>query len=350
MMDKHPLISAYTSFVRNRSNDKIGVIGQPDAGKSALINLLCESKAYISVQTDATLDTKAYAYNDYGYLVDFPGVGTEVMTVKKYKKIIQSININHYLYVFSSKIKAVDIEIIKYLAKQGKDITFIYNKVDTLIDVQGEDNKDALIRDKDVELNVMMKEIVHKKQSYIFTSAVDHTGIDSLKYVLDEIFVTEEALFISRYQDNKYKESYLNYKTQSAFPKLFTPSFKTILLKANYKSLERTIMEHFKIQEEDIIEHAQKCITIQELIDEFEQQNSDKKVSKAMALTKIVQLLRSSFKIKSVNPISMVVTSMLEVGISNAFPVLQAISKYMNEIRQIADDMIVEEQKIYKQQ
>lgn len=46
----------------------------------------------------------------------------------------------------------------------------------------------------------------------------------------------------------------------------------------------------------------------------------------------------------------MVVTSMLEVGISNAFPVLQAISKYMNEIRQIADDMIVEEQKIYKQQ
>ncbi|WP_420496302.1 50S ribosome-binding GTPase [Macrococcus psychrotolerans] len=350
MMDKHPLISAYTSFVRNRSNDKIGVIGQPDAGKSALINLLCESKAYISVQTDATLDTKAYAYNDYGYLVDFPGVGTEVMTVKKYKKIIQNVNIKHYLYVFSSKIKAVDIEIIKYLAKQGKDITFIYNKVDTLIDVQGEDNKEALIRDKDVELNVMMKEIIHKKQSYTFTSVVDHTGIDSLKYVLDEIFVTEEALFISRYQDNKYKESYLNYKTQSAFPKLFTPSFKTILLKANYKSLERTIMEHFKIQEEDIIEHAQKCITIQELIDEFEQQNSDKKVSKAMALTKIVQLLRSSFKIKSVNPISMVVTSMLEVGISNAFPVLQAISKYMNEIRQIADDMIVEEQKIYKQQ
>jgi len=350
MMDKHPLISAYTSFVRNRSNDKIGVIGQPDAGKSALINLLCESKAYISVQTDATLETKAYAYNDYGYLVDFPGVGTEVMTVKKYKKIIENININHYLYVFSSKIKAVDIEIIKYLAKQGKDITLIYNKVDTLIDVQGEDNKGALIRDKDVELNVMMKEIVHKKQSYIFTSVVDHTGIDSLKHVLDEIFMAEEALFISRYQDNKYKESYLNYKTQSAFPKLFTPSFKTILLKAHYKSLERTIMEHFKIQEEDIIEHAQKCITIQGLIDEFEQQNSDKKVSKAMTLTKIVQLLRSSFKIKSVNPISMVVTSMLEVGISNAFPVLQAISKYMNEIRQIADDMIVEEQKIYKQQ
>lgn len=89
MMDKHPLISAYTSFVRNRSNDKIGVIGQPDAGKSALINLLCESKAYISVQTDATLDTKAYAYNDYGYLVDFPGVGTEVMTVKNIKKLFR---------------------------------------------------------------------------------------------------------------------------------------------------------------------------------------------------------------------------------------------------------------------
>lgn len=46
----------------------------------------------------------------------------------------------------------------------------------------------------------------------------------------------------------------------------------------------------------------------------------------------------------------MVVTSILEVGINNAFPVFQAISKYMNEIRQIADDMIVEEQKIYKQQ
>lgn len=350
MMDKHPLIRAYTTFVRNRSNDKIGVIGQPDAGKSALINLLCESKAYISVQTDATLDTKTYAYNDYGFLVDFPGVGTEIMTVKKYKKIIQNININHYLYVFSSKIKAVDIEIIKYLAKQGKDITFIYNKVDTLIDVQGEDNKDALVRDKDVELNVMMKEIINKKQSYIFTSVVDHTGIDSVKQALDEIFMFEEALFIDRFQDDKYKESYLNYKVQSAFPKLFTPSFKIILLKARYKSLERTIMSHFKIQEDDIIEHAEKWITIQGFIDGFEQQRSDEKMNKAMEFAKIVQLLRTSFKIKSVNPISMVVTSILEVGINNAFPVFQAISKYMNEIRQIADDMIVEEQKIYKQQ
>ncbi|WP_340392246.1 hypothetical protein [Macrococcoides caseolyticum] len=73
-------------------------------------------------------------------------------------------------------------------------------------------------------------------------------------------------------------------------------------------------------------------------------------MNKAMEFAKIVQLLRTSFKIKSVNPISMVVTSILEVGINNAFPVFQAISKYMNEIRQIADDMIVEEQKIYKQQ
>ncbi|TDM30758.1 GTPase domain-containing protein [Macrococcoides canis] len=349
-MDKHPLIKAYTTFVRNRSYDKIGVIGQPDAGKSALINLLCESKAYISVQTDATLDTKAYAYNDYGYLVDFPGVGTEVMTVKKYKKIIQNININHYLYVFSSKIKAVDIEIIKYLVKQGKDITFIYNKVDTLIDVQGEDNKKSLIRDKDVELKVTMKEIMNKQQSYIFTSVVDQTGIDSLKHVLDEIFKAEEALFISRYQDDKYKESYLNYKVHSAFPKLFTPSFKTIIMKEHYKSLERTIMSHFKIQEDDIIEHVQKWITIQGFIDEFEQQNSYKKMSNVMELTKIVQLLRTSFKIKSVNPVSMVASSILEIGMSNAFPVLQAISKYMNEIRQIADDVIVEDQKLYKQQ
>ncbi|UBH13294.1 GTPase domain-containing protein [Macrococcus armenti] len=348
-MEQHPLIKAYKTFVMNRSYNQIGVIGQPDAGKSALINLLCESKAYISVETDATLNTKAYAYNDYGYIVDFPGVGTEIMSVKRYKKIIQSINIQHYLYVFSSKIKAVDIEMIRYLVKQGKTVTFIYNKADTLIDVSGIETIDVLMHSKNTELKVTMKPFMDMHQSYIFTSVLNHSGINTLKETINKIFDAEEQAFYKRFTDVEYKQNYLNYKVNSAFPKLFTPSFKTIIMKENYDSLERTLMSHFKIQEDDIIERKHKWLKIESYVKSFENEKSNQRMNKTIEFTKIVQLLRTSFKMKSVNPIISVITSVFEIGIVNALPKFQAINKYMDEIRKIADDIIAEEQNKYKQ-
>ncbi|MCE4956462.1 GTPase domain-containing protein [Macrococcoides caseolyticum] len=346
-MNKHPLVRAYETFIHNRSLNKIGIIGQPDAGKSALINQLCQSNAHTSVHTDATLETTAYQYNNYGYLVDFPGVGTEEISVQKYKKIIQNERIEHYFYVFSSKIKEVDIEMIKYLSKHKKWITFIYNKVDTLVDVSGKDNQTVLMRDKNTELKVTLKPYIKTPLAYHFTSTLNGTGIDGLKGHIDSIFKSEQAAYYQRYQDVTYVDSYLNYKVNSAFPKLFTPSFKNIVLKQNFKVIERIIMTHFKIQEDDIMDRRKEWIDIDKYINEFEQlKEKDKNtLTQLMEITKIVKLIKTSFKMKSINPVTMAVTSIVEMGLSNTFPIFQAIAKYVDEMKQIAREIIEDDQK-----
>ncbi|TDM49374.1 hypothetical protein ETI06_07460 [Macrococcoides goetzii] len=348
-MEKHPLIRAYETFIRNRSLNKIGIIGQPDAGKSALINALCPAKAHTSVHTDATLETTTYPYNDYGFLVDFPGVGTEEVTVQKYKKIIQNeAAIEHYFYIFSSKIKEVDIEMIKYLNKQDKMITFIYNKVDALIDVNGKDDKKILMRDKDTELKVTLKPYIKRPLNYHFTSALDGTGIETLKLHIESIFEEEQKEYMQRYNDAAYLDSYLNYKVNSSFPKLFTPSFKKIVLKENFKVIERTIMTHFKIQEDDIMERRKEWIDIDKFIREFEEMKEKDKsngLTQLMEFTKIVRLIRTSFKMKSINPVTVAVSSIVEMGLNNTFPIFQAIAKYVEEIKQIAREVIEDDQK-----
>ncbi|WP_414045142.1 GTPase domain-containing protein [Macrococcus equi] len=347
-MQKHPLIKAYEKFVENRSLNKIGLIGQPDAGKSALINALCSAKAHTSVHTDATLETTAYPFNDYGYLVDFPGVGTEEVSVQKYKKIIQNENIDHYFYVFSSKIKEVDVELIKYLSKQNKLITFIYNKTDTLVDVTGKDDQLTLMRDKDTELKVTFKPYIKSPLNYHFTSTLDGTGLDELKALIASIFKIEQQEYDKRYNDPAYLNSYLNYKVNSAFPKLFTPSFKNIVLKQNFKVIERIIMTHFKIQEDDIMERRNEWIDIDKFITEFEELKAKEKsngLSQLMEFTKVVQLIKTSFKMKSINPVTMAVSSIVEMGLNNTFPIFQAIAKYVDEIKKVAREVIEEDQK-----
>lgn len=347
-MEKHPLIRAYETFIRNRSLNKIGIIGQPDAGKSALINAVCSSKAHTSVHTDATLETTTYPFNDYGFLVDFPGVGTEEVTVQKYKKIIHNeTSIKHYFYIFSSKIKEVDIEMIKYLSKQDKMITFIFNKVDALIDVNGEVDKEILMRDKDTELKVTLKPYIKMPINYYFTSALDGTGIETLKLHIERIFEEEEKEYMQRYNDASYLDSYLNYKVNSSFPKLFTPSLKKIVLKENFKVIERTIMTHFKIQEDDIMERRKEWIDLDKYIREFEEmkEKENNGLSQLMEFTKIVQLIRTSFKMKSLNPVTIAVSSIVEMGLKNTFPIFQAIVKYVEEIKQIAREVIEDDQK-----
>ncbi|WP_262995000.1 GTPase domain-containing protein [Macrococcus capreoli] len=350
MMKKHPLIRAYETFVQNRSCNKIGIIGQPDAGKSALINHLCNVNAYTSVQTDATLATTEYRYNAYGYLIDFPGVGTEEVTVQKYKKIIQNEPIRHYLYVFSSKIKAVDIEMIKFLTKHNKHITFVYNKTDTLVDVNGNEDRLLLMRDKNTELQVTLKHYVKTPVSYIFTSTLDGTGIETLTTLINDLLLVEEKAYRQKYNDPAYVNSYLNYKVNSAFPKLFTPSFKNIVLKQHYKVIERTVMTHFKIQEDDIMERRKEWLDIETFIKEFEALKAKEKSSgltHLMEFTKIVQLIKSSFKMKSINPVTMAVSSIVEMGLTNTFPIFQAIAKYVDEIKEIAREVIEDDQKQY---
>ncbi|KAA1039650.1 GTPase domain-containing protein [Macrococcus equipercicus] len=336
-MEIHPLVTSYQQFITNRSNHKIGIIGQPDAGKSSLINALNNNNtAHTSVHTDATLQTKEYAFDTYGILVDFPGVGTEEVSTGYYKKLIQQSGINHFVYVFESKIKEADIELIKYLAKNDKELILIYNKTDALVDITNHDTVEELKRDKNTELKVTLKPYIKKPVSYIFVSTLTQEGLDTLRQTITEIFQAQQQDYKEKYAADDMLESYLNYKAHSLLPKLFTPSFKEVVMKKNYQSLERTILNHFKIQEDDVLDYKKEWPTIQEHIAKFDHPEVKEKVSGLKELAKIAQLLRTVFKLKTLNPVSTGLGALFEAGVVNAFPTIQGLTNYISEIKDIA--------------
>lgn len=342
-MNTHPLINAYRTFVSNRSNHKVGIIGQPDAGKSSLIHrLVASSGVYTSVETDATLLLSEYQFNDYGVIVDFPGIGTEAFTAAKYKKLIQASGINHFIYIFSSKIKKSDIEIIKYLVKEHKEISFIFNKSDALVDIKQQDSTNQLKRDKNIELKVLLKPYVKKNLYYTYISTLTGEGVEQVEQQLTEIFQVQRADYERKYYDHAMIESYLNYKTNMVMPKLFTPSFKNIVVKKSYQSLERTIISHFRVEEDDIMEYTKQWPSIQNYLDKFEQDavRNAAYPNKLKEFGKIIILFRNAYKVKSINPVTMAFSSLFEAGMTNVFPVFQAIINYISEIKEIARKVI----------
>ena len=76
--------------------------------------------------------------------------------------------------------------VIRYLAKKGIHITFVYNKTDTLVDVSGECAQKTLMNDKDTELHVTFKKHLDQPLYYHFASVKDDAGIDELRRKLRE--------------------------------------------------------------------------------------------------------------------------------------------------------------------
>lgn len=339
MAPEHPLVKAFHEYVENTIDYRIGVLGQVDAGKSALVNAIADADTHISTQTDATRTISSHSYGERGQILDFPGVGTTEYSPKQYKKLIKKADLKHVLYVFSSKIREADEEIIRFLAKRKINIIFIYNKADTLVDVSGNREQKMLMHDKDTELHVTFKKYLDQPLRYHFVSVKDGFGIEALKAAIRPIFESKDAVYYQRIASAGYMEKFLNRKLNTLAAKLLSPGLKDTILQRAYRSIEEITEAHFLISPEDG-EVIGK--TIPRAADYINQaKNTDKGGMKSKEyISHLATLFSTVFKLRKLNVISFIVSTFGEVGIKNIYPVLKGTFEYVGDMNDFARDIL----------
>ena len=339
MEQSHPLVMAYHEYIESTIDYRIAVLGQVDAGKSALVNRLADADSFISTQTDATRTITEHPYGKRGKILDFPGVGTTEYSPKQYKKLIARTGVRHVLYVFSSKIRDADETVIRYLAKKGIHITFVYNKTDTLVDVSGERAQKTLMNDKDTELHVTFKKHLDQPLYYHFASVKDDAGIDELRRKLNDIFEEKDAMFDKRVRSAQYLEKFLTRKMNSLATKLLSPSFKDIILSRSYKSIEEMTESHYDVTEEDGKVIGQDIPRAADYINRVKNTEKDTK-KPADYINHLATLFSAVFKMRKLNVVTFIVSSLGEVSVKSIYPVLKGTFEYVGDMNDFAREVI----------
>ncbi|MFC3419461.1 GTPase domain-containing protein [Salinicoccus hispanicus] len=339
MEQHHPLIMAYHEYIEATIDYRVAVLGQVDAGKSALVNKLADADSHISTQTDATRTITEHPYGNRGKILDFPGVGTTEYSPKQYRKLISKTAIKHVLYVFSSKIRDADEATIRYLSKKGIHITFVYNKSDTLVDVSGRRSQETLMNDKDTELHVTFKKQLDQPLRYHFTSIKDEKGVAELKEQLDRIFEKKDALFDERVQNAQYLESFLTRKMNGLATRLLSPGFKDIILSRSYRSIEEMTESHYHVAEQDCAAIGREMPRAVTYINRAK--NTDKDMKKPRDyINHLATVFSAIFKMRKLNVVTFIVSSLGEIGIKNIYPVMKGTFEYVGDMNDFAREVI----------
>lgn len=339
MAYQHPLTGEFFDYIRETMDYRIAVVGQVDAGKSALINVLTGEDSHISTETDATRDVTGYRYGDQGELLDFPGVGTSEFSPGQYKKLLKKHKVKHVLYVFSSKIREADEKVIRFLAKNKIKITFVYSKLDTLIDVSGVHDRELLKQEKNAELHVTFKKIIKDPLKYHFISVKDGTGIDGLKTEIESYFDLKEASFKKRIRDPKYFDKFLNKKSNALGARLLTPGFKDLILSREFKAIEQKTTGHFHLDERDA---EFVGLPMPHVIDFV---NQAKDTGKAAGnyrkmIGPLTTLISTVLKVRKLNVITFILSTFGEAGVRTVYPVLKGVFEYVRAMNDMAGDVL----------
>ncbi|CAM4186991.1 GTPase domain-containing protein [Lacicoccus alkaliphilus] len=339
MTHQHPLVGEFFGYIRGTIDYRIAVAGQVDAGKSALINALTGEQSHISTETDATRDVTGYLYGEHSELLDFPGVGTKEFTPGEYKKLLKKHKVKHVLYVFSSKIREADENVIRFLAKKNIGITFVYSKLDALIDVSGAHDRELLKREKNAELHVTFKKIIRDPLKYHFISVKDGTGIDELKEEIDAYFNSKDEAFRKRAGDTKYFDKFLSKKSNALGARLLTPGFKDLILSREFKAIEQKTTGHFHIDESDA---AFVGVPMPRVIDFV---NEAKETGKAAGnyrkmIGPLTTLISTVLKVRKLNVITFILSTFGEAGVRTIYPVLKGVFEYVRAMNDMAGDVL----------
>ncbi|KKK33457.1 hypothetical protein WN59_11960 [Salinicoccus sediminis] len=339
MSGGHPLVKAFHKYIEGTIDYRIGVMGQVDAGKSALVNALAGADTHISTRTDATRTISSHKYGKRGQILDFPGVGTTEYSPKQYKKLIRKADLSHVLYVFSSKIREADEAIIRFLAKRKTGITFVYSKSDTLVDVSGARGQEMLMHDKDTELHVTFKKHLAQPLNYHFVSVRDNFGIEGLKAALQPIFEAKDKEFARRAGSAEYMEKFLNKRLNTLASKLLSPGLKDIILQRAYRSIEEMTEAHFEVSPEDGETIGRAIPRAADYINKAKKTDNTGMKSKEY-LSQLATLFGTVFKLRKLNVISFIVSTLGEAGIKNIYPVLKGTFEYVGDMNDFAREIL----------
>jgi len=339
MADQHPLVEDYFEYVKSTIDYRIAVAGQVDAGKSALVNALTGENSHISTETDATRDVVSYPYKDKGELLDFPGVGTTEFSPKQYKKLFKKYKVKHVLYVFSSKIRDVDEKIIRFLAKNKIKVTFIYSKLDTLVDVTGKYEQSLLQQEKNSELHVTFKKVITDPLKYHFISVRDNHGIEELKASIEKYLETKEAIFQKRVKSSKYFNKYLNKKSNALAAKLLTPGIKDLLLSREFKTIEQKTRSHFHIDEEDAELVGERMPRVNDFVNQAKESNKAENNYRKM-IGPLTTLISTVLKVRKLNVITFILSTFGEAGVRAVYPMLKGVFEYVRAVNDLAGDVL----------
>lgn len=339
MTQQHPLVEEFYDYIRGTIDYRIAVAGQVDAGKSALIHALTGGDPHISTETDATRDVEGYRYGRYGELLDFPGVGTTEFSPAQYKKLLKKHKVKHVLYVFSSKIREADEKVIRFLAKNKTKITFVYSKLDALIDVSGAYDRELLKQEKNSELHVTFKKIIKDPLKYHFVSVKDGTGIVTLKEEIDAYFDSKDEEFQKRLRNSRYFDKFLNKKSSTLGARLLTPGFKDLILSREFKAIEQKTAGHFHLDEEDAGFIGMPMPRVKEFVNQAKDTGKVAGNYRKM-IGPLTTLISTVLKVRKLNVITFVLSTFGEAGIRTVYPVLRGVFEYVRAMNDMAGEVL----------
>ena len=339
MSVEHPLVEDFFEYVKRSIDYRIAVIGQVDAGKSALINALTGEDSHISTETDATRDVVSYPYKDKGQLLDFPGVGTTKFSPNQYKKLLKKLKVQHVLYVFSSKIRDVDEKVIKFLAKNKIRVTFVYSKLDTLVDVTGKYDQSLLKQEKNSELHVTFKKVIKDPLKYHFISVKDDHGIEELRASIEKYLETKDETFQERVKSSKYFNKFLNKKSNALAAKLLTPGFKDLILSREFKTIEQKTRSHFQIDENDAAFVGEQMPRVIDYVNQAKESNKAEGNYRKM-IGPLTTLISTVLKVRKLNVITFILSTFGEAGVRAVYPMLRGVFEYVRAVNDLASDVL----------
>lgn len=172
---------------------RMGLIGQPGAGKSSLINRLLGRELFpVGVHTDTTTGARQEKYNDLE-IVDLPGYGTGRFPLESWVAEFRPQELDMYIFVFDGKLHDSDGEMFRLLARWQRERQHPYfivrNKCD---DIWEPGRSEGSLR-QEIAADVTSR-LGDSAAPVYFTSCKTGEGIDRLK----EAIRTEDRLGVKR--------------------------------------------------------------------------------------------------------------------------------------------------------